>query len=689
MVEMNKPTLRIEDLTVAYRYKKKWHEAVREFFLQIEPGQTYGLVGESGSGKTTVVMAIMDYLKNNGSIMCGSIEFKGIDLLSISDDEKRKFWGSDISLVPQNPLASLNPSIRVGEQITETLMYHLEQDSSTAKERTIDLLRQVQISDPIEVIRSYPHQLSGGMQQRILIAMAVSTNPHLLILDEPTSSLDVTTQASILELIQRIIKETHSAVLYVTHNLGVVAQICDRVAVLYASELVEDAPIWDIFQLPVHPYTKSLLDSIPKIGQTKKTKYLLSIKGHIPALGSRPEGCLFAQRCPYFIDLCETRPPIEFLNKYKSVRCHRWKEIISGTIGTQKIEQEKILIKTKPKKEADILKIKGVSIHFDRKRSVVEKLSIRTGDKIQVVNNINISVPQSMVLGLVGESGSGKTTLARAIVGLVEPESGEFIFLGITLPKALEGRNINTLRRLQMVFQNPDEALNPYMTIGETIRRPIMKLMNLSWVDADIKVAQLLDAVQLPAEYSSRKPDQLSGGEKQRVAIARSLASNPDLLIADEPVSALDVSVQASILNLLNALQVESNSSMILISHDLAVVGYLADMIAVIYMGQLVEVAPSESLIEPPFHPYTEALISAIPIPNPSIQQNVIKLERKNNSDYNEQIGCPFFARCHYFLGEICRDKIPPWHVDEHGKSIKCHLDLQELHANQERSILY
>lgn len=688
------PVLQLDGLTILYRQNGAWLEAVCDISLRIEPGQNYGLVGESGSGKTTLAMGVMRYLPENGKVAQGSIRFKGQDLLGVDDAALRDLWGTEIGLVPQNPLSSLNPSLTIGEQLAEGLILHRGLSRALAADRVIELLQRVQITEPQRVIRAYPHQISGGMQQRVLIAMALSTEPALLVLDEPTTSLDVTTQASILDLIRDLIRDAQTAVLYVTHNLGVVAQICDRVAVMYAGELVEDAPVGELFRHPLHPYTRALLNSVPRIGENKAQNRLEGIPGQIPPLGSRPDGCVFRDRCPLAIEICRERPPLYVPQEGHNTRCHRWEALSGGepdskasqTFQTAARRHSSGLPRPEPGEPSrdPMLTVEDVKVHFNLPRSLAELLSGKALRGVRAVDGVTFAARAGKTLGLVGESGSGKTTLARAIAGLVEWSGGEIRLGGVSLPRGLAGRDRKMLSRLQMVFQNPEEALNPYRTVGETLRRPLITLMRMSRKEAGHEVGRLLALVHLPEEYSERRPAQLSGGEKQRVAIARVFASHPDLLLADEPVSSLDVSVQASILNLLDSLQVKDGSSQLFISHDLAVVGYLADEVAVIYLGNLMEVASARTIFDPPFHPYTEALLSAVPVPDPAITQERIRLQGEIPGAMSIPGGCPFHTRCPRFLGSICVNQTPPWRKSGE-KRIFCHIPLDELSLLQSR----
>lgn len=676
--------LEIHDLSVSYRDGRQWLNAVRDVTVSIAAGETVGLVGESGSGKSTIALTIMRYLGENGRADRGEILFDGRDLLTLETADMAEIWGQDINLVPQDPLSALNPSIRVGEQVAEGLRHHLDLNKKEAEARALELLEMVRVPDPARVLRSYPHQISGGMQQRVMIAIALSTEPALLILDEPTTSLDVTTQATVLDLFRDLIQERQTAALYVTHNLGVVARMCDRVVVLYAGEVVEVASAVDVFHQPLHPYTQGLIDSVPQVGENKAQVQLQAIPGRIPSLANRPEGCVFAPRCTLALDHCHTeRPELTTTESGQQVRCHRWPEIAAGEISAR--------VETavdEPRREAadsePLLTIDNAEVYFQLSRSLSEFLRRQPHPQVKAVDGVSLELRRRQILGLVGESGSGKTTLARAVIGLAGRTGGDISLMDMSLPADLKKRDKELLQHLQYVFQNPDEALNPYMTVGETLRRPYVTLKGMSREEADAAVAELLESVSLPADYAARLPRQLSGGEKQRVAIARAFATNPDLLIADEAVSALDVSVQAAILNLFSELQAEHHNALLFISHDLAVVGYLADVIAVMYVGQLMEVAAADDLFAPPYHPYTEALLSAIPSTDPTAQQEPIRLEGDVPSQMNRPSGCPFHPRCPRVLGEICSTETPPWQELPDGKRIWCHIPAADLLAAQE-----
>jgi peptide/nickel transport system ATP-binding protein len=681
--------LDIRGLTVAYQQEGKWLKAVREVSLRIHCGETYGLVGESGSGKTTLVLAVMRYLGDRGSIRSGDIRLGDFDLTSLSDTQLRQVWGSNLALVPQNPQSALNPSLRVGDQLIEILRYQLNLSQKEAERQAIEWLERVRLADPERIAESYPHQISGGMQQRVMIAIALCTAPNLLILDEPTTNLDVTTQAVILDLIRELIQDQDTGVLYVTHNLGVIAQICDRVAVLYASELVEDAAAKDLFSQPLHPYTQGLIDSIPHLGDTKDSIQLRAISGQIPPIGKGPSGCVFRTRCPIAIEICGSRPPLYPAGDARFSRCHRWEEIDRHEISAhQPIPVGKPGQLPIQDVEPPTLDVNNLSIHFPQRRSLVDAIRRQPAKVFRAVNNVNLEISAGSTVGLVGESGSGKTTIARGIMGLERKSDGSIELLQIPLPDKLSQRDLETLRLLQIVFQNPEEALNPYLPIGETLQRPLIRLLNLSKTEAVARVGELLEAVRLPPTYARRLPGQLSGGEIQRVALARAFASNPELLVLDEPISSLDVSVQATILNLVGELQSDHQNSLLFISHDLAIVSYLADQIAVIYLGSLMEVAGPGDLFHPPHHPYTEALLSAIPQVDPARRESLIYLEGEVPTPAELPSGCPFHTRCPRFLGEICITTSPPWQDDSNtGKRIFCHIPPKDLAVSQKRII--
>ena len=512
--------------------------------------------------------------------------------------------------------------------------------------------------------------------------MALSTQPRLLILDEPTTALDVTTQAVILDLFRELIHDNNAAALYVTHDLGIVAQMCESVTVLYGGEIMASGPVADLYAQPIHPYTIGLLASLPRPTPGVETR-LPTIEGSAPSLAERPHACVFASRCPVALAICVAeKPPLEDMGAGRLVKCHRWREIASGELALQTAPVEAAA--SAPPRERSVLKIDNLVKTF-AESGPLDRLLGRQRAPVRAVDGVSLCIRERSTLGLVGESGSGKTTLARCIVGLTPANSGEIELLDIAISPRLSRRNAETLRNLQMVFQNPNDALNPYQSIGQTLARTIQRLTpeRLPREAVNNRVAELLQAVRLTPEYARRFPSELSGGEKQRVAIARAFAANPALVVADEPTSSLDVSVQSVILNLLKDLRTRQGASYLLISHNLDVIAYLADWIAVMYLGEIVEEGDAEDVYSRPSHPYTEALVSARPIPDPSVRQGAIRLDGDVPSARHIPTGCRFHTRCPRKLGSICEQEAPPWRDAGDGHFIRCHIPVDELAALQ------
>lgn len=679
---MTTPILQANNVFIDYRLNKSWLNAIHDVSLTIQPGEIHGLVGESGSGKTTFALAMMRYLSDNARISGGEILFEGENLITKTDAEMRDIWGNCMTLVPQNPLASLNPAYTIGEQISEITRRHNHLRNRDALRSAEEMLERVRIADPRAILKRYPHQLSGGMQQRITIAMALITRPQLLVLDEPTTALDVTTQAVILDLFRDLIRENAGAALYVSHDLGTVAQLCDHITVLYAGEVMATGLVERLYAHALHPYTMGLLASIPGRAHASGAETRLpTIDGIAPSLAERSAACVFAPRCSLALEEAgcfSVKPKLERTYDGRCVACHRWREIADGTavVPTKPVE----LNLSAPPRQKYVLHTEGIEKIFGQD-SLLTRITGGKSQRIRAVDGVSLHIRERSTLGLVGESGSGKSTLARTLVALERADEGAMQLLEMQLPPALSQRTKEMLRNLQMVFQNPNDSLNPFMTVGQALFRTLQKLDDgtLSKAEMRERVVALLQAVRLPADYAERYPNELSGGEKQRVAIARAFAANPALVVADEPTSSLDVSVQAVILNLLKDLRAQQGASYLLISHDLEVISYLADWIAVMYLGEIVEVGDTADVYGVPSHPYTEALISAIPVPDPTMKQGNIRLEGEVPSASNIPSGCRFHTRCPRYLGDVCKTQRPPWRDAGDGHYILCHIPTEEL----------
>ncbi|MBK9126018.1 MAG: ABC transporter ATP-binding protein [Chloroflexi bacterium] len=670
-------------LRVDYQIERRWLNALNDITLDIQPDEIHGLVGESGSGKSTLGLALMRYLAPNARISSGQILLDGEDLAAKSPEQMRTIWGRKLNLVPQNPLAALNPSYTIGEQISEITRLHEGLSRKAALDAAVEMLRKVKIADPDVVARRYPHQLSGGMRQRVSIAMALSTQPRLLVLDEPTTALDVTTQAVILDLFRELIHENRAAALYVSHDLATVAQLCERVTVMYAGEVMETAPAAKLYARPLHPYTAGLLASLPRSYADQNESRLPVIPGVAASLADRPPACVFADRCPVAQAICrEVKPALEETPDGRAVRCHRWQEIARDELELIHPPERELPAQDSARKGA-VLEIDRLTKHF-QEGGVLARLMGQMPKPVRAVDDVSLYVNARATLGLVGESGSGKTTLARLIVGLEPADSGAIELLGADIPYDVRKRTPDMLSHLRLVMQNPQEALNPYQSIGYGIGRAV-RMFDRTMSNGAVKarVEELLASVRLPASHADRYPAELSGGEKQRVAIARAFAAEPALILLDEPTSSLDVSVQAVVLNLLKDLRARTGTSYLLISHDLDVVAYLAEWICVMYLGEIVEQGPSANVYVGPSHPYTEALVSAVPVADPTASRTDIRLEGDVPSARNIPTGCRFHTRCPRYLGDICRTEAPPFRDAGDGHLIRCHIEVDELRRLQ------
>ncbi|MBS3788342.1 ABC transporter ATP-binding protein [Candidatus Bipolaricaulota bacterium] len=672
---MTEPVLRIEDLEVIYRTDRADVRAINKVSMEVAPGEVRGVVGESGCGKSTLAFAIMKYLDRNGEITNGRILFNGEDLKDKSNSEMEDIWGKHMGMIYQDPTASLNPSIPVGEQITEVATAHGLASRKEAMEETVDLLERVHIRDPEGIINRYSHELSGGMRQRIGIAAGLMGKPELLILDEPTTNLDVTTEARILDIIEELKDELNSAFLYITHDLGVIARIGDGIEVMYAGQIVEASEIAKLFEEQFHPYTKLLMRSLPDPEGKKGS--LEDIPGSMVDLTDLPDGCKFNTRCPFRKDQCfEAEPPLEAKEGKHRAKC--FFAPIEGAEETESEEDEgRHLWEGPPKLQEDgaILEVRGLKKYFGSGGSW---LPGSNEPPVRAVDGVDLTLERGETVGVVGESGCGKTTLARTIIGLTEATEGAINFTGKDVTTGVSRRSKETLKRIQIVFQDPRSTLNPKRTVGQAIARPLIMHGDFPRNEIPQTTADLLSAVGLDPKLAERYPNQLSGGQKQRVATARAFATNPALVLHDEPTSSLDVSVQATILNLLLDLQEDSETSYLFISHDLSVVRHISDYIAVMYLGNVVEFGTAEDIFSPPYHPYTEALLSAIPVPDPGLQRKRIRLTGSVPSAVNPPNGCVFHTRCPRKVGGECeREPIPERESENH--LIKCVIPKEEL----------
>ena len=649
--------LDIQGLSLSYATQRGAVHALQDVSLRIPRGGAMGLVGESGSGKSSVVLALLGLLGQGATLTSEKLDFDGEDLRQAAE----RLRGRRIGVVFQDPAAALNPSLTIGFQVAEPLIQHRGLSRQAALARAETLLGEMGIARAAEVARAYPHQLSGGMKQRAVIATALACEPELLLLDEPTTALDVTVEAQILDLLEKLRRERGVSMLLVSHNLGIVDRLCDELTVLYAGRVVEQGACAETLRAPRHPYTRGLLAALPRMDRGRMAR-LAPIPGGLPDLTQPMPGCNFQPRCPFAVEACAAPQPL-----VDGVRCHRAAEIIGQPWPIP--EAPEVIGRAAP--EA-LLTAEGLTRSFGG-GGLFRK---RTG--IRAVDGVSLQIGRGEVLGLVGESGCGKSTLGRLVLRLLGADSGRISFDG--KPIAAEA-STEFRRRAQIVFQNPDSSLNPRQNVDEALRRPLTRFGIASGAEATREVERLLELVRLPANYRSRYPHQMSGGEKQRIGIARALASRPDFLVCDEAVSALDVSVQAAVLNLLTDLRDRLGVAYLFISHDIGVVAHIADRIAVMYRGAIVEEGPAAAVLAPAYHPYTEALLSAVPVVGAHGRAaNRIRLKGDVSTAPGEG-GCRFAHRCPRHLGSICDTVVPP--VREFGAAhrIACHIPAEELAA--------
>jgi peptide/nickel transport system ATP-binding protein len=671
--------LAIDELCVVYRTRTGVIPAVTKVSLHIQAGECIGLVGESGCGKSTVALAIMQYLGPSGSIQQGSIRFQGRDLRRLQRRELQSLRGAQIAMVYQDPMAALHPSLTIGAQLLEVPRTHARLRRHEAMAAVRQMLTAVQLSDVDRLLSAYPHQLSGGQQQRVVLAMALLGRPALLLLDEPTTALDVTVEAGLIKLIGELRRQLSTSMLFISHNLGLIREVCDRVYVMYAGEIIEEGPVHQVFHTTRHPYTRGLLAAIPRPDIHHQQYPLHTIPGQPPLSQEKPSGCAFGPRCTHFrAGTCDTEPLLwSGLPGAHRVRCARWQEIVWSEDTTDTTDTDASRSIGEPLVHIDALQkyypLPGQSL------LALWRPTLRRYAKANEA--ISFTIRTAETVALVGESGSGKSTVARLLLGLETATAGKVLFAHVDVAKQpVQQRTAAQCRAIQMVFQHPSDTLNPRLTIGTQLARALKKSgMATDRRTLQAHVRRLLEQVHLSPTLTTRRPAQLSGGQQQRVAIARAFAGNPALVVADEPVSALDVSVQAAVLNLLRSQQRAHHTALLIISHDLGVVRYMADRVVVLYLGHVMEQGTTDEIFAPPYHPYTEALLAAVPLATSAVSKTSLVLDGSLPSVIDPPRGCPFVTRCPRKLGPVCEAERPPLQENAPGHVIACHIPLATL----------
>ena len=666
---MTQPLLTIENLRVRLGQGAGSICPVDDVSFSINHGETFALLGESGCGKSMTALALLRLLPQPiGRITGGRILLDGTDLSALPERDMRKVRGRRISMIFQEPMTSLNPVLTIGDQIGEVLQQHHGMQGGRRRGRVLELLDAVGIPDVARRAREYPHQLSGGMKQRVMIAIALAGEPDLLIADEPTTALDVTIQAQVLELLQQLQRDTHMAILLITHDLGIVSGMADRVSVMYAGQMVEEAGRDRFFSEAQHPYSRKLFESLPEV--RKRDHALDTIRGTVPALDREFHGCRFAERCDHAWDLCLTRVPGWNPGAAgQHARCHLLDTTLTIPATVSASSPPRVLTPASESCNQPLLEVTDLKIHFPIHRGVFK----RVVGHVYAVDGVSMTIPRGCTQALVGESGCGKTTVGKGILQLIRPTGGNVRFEDTELT-TLKGERLRRRRSdFQFIFQDPYSSMNPRMLVGDIVEEGMLAQgIGRTRAERRARVEELFDRVGLSARHVQRYPHEFSGGQRQRICIARALAVDPKLVICDEPTSALDVSVQAQILNLLKQLQNELGLSYLFITHNLAVVSYLADRVAVMYLGRIVEEGPVAEVLERPLHPYTQSLLSAVPQIDPASQRAIIRLEGDLPSPADPPQGCHFHPRCPQAMPR-CREAYPEATVAE-DHSVRCFL---------------
>ena len=685
--------LDIRNLSVDFRTPRGRVHALRDVSFTVPRGKVVGIVGESGSGKSTVIWTLTRLLAGNAVVEGGTAEFEGRDVLRLDESAMMDVRGEKISMVFQDPMTSQSPVLSYARQMTDVLYRRRGMSMADKRARAVEMMRRVGIPDPESRIAQYPHQFSGGMRQRAGIAMALLMAPMLLIADEPTTALDVTMEAQIIHLIRELRRELEATIMVVSHNLGLIAELCDEVVVMYAGEVVETGGVREIFHRAAHPYTRALLECDPAREHTR-SRQLPVIPGDVPDLHGRPTGCVFAARCTQAMDVCRERQPERFAvsGDGHAARCHlldgssiaaapptalrsgdevcgRGEE--AGAVEPRRLRGTHAPGDSGTTDATPLLDVSDLSVRFRVMGAIRARIRGVRNPFVDAVLNASLSLERGRTLGLVGESGSGKTTLGRAVVGLVPALSGRVRFEGrdvLGLPPA----EFKPLRRdMAMMFQDPVGSLSPRQTLKSLITEPF-EIHRPEGFDIDAEADRLCDMVRLPGSFLMRYPHELSGGQARRVGVARALALNPKLIIADEPTAGLDVSVQGEILNLMSELQAEHGLGYLIISHNLPVVRHICDRLAIMYLGRLVERGDCESIFERPAHPYTEALVRGVPQPDPDKRRTLLSIAGEVPSVTNRPAGCEFHPRCKYAT-ELCKSERPSESTLRDGRTVTCH----------------
>ncbi|MGI9613650.1 MAG: ABC transporter ATP-binding protein [Acidimicrobiales bacterium] len=671
--------LAVSDLDVDFDTPQGTIQAVRGVSVEVNEGEVLGIVGESGSGKSVTMLASLGLLPANAS-STGSVQFRGEELLGLPPEDLRRYRGRRIGMIFQDPLTSLNPVITIGQQLGGAIAaHHGRMRTDALRKRATELLDLVSIPEPDRRIDSYPHELSGGMRQRAMIALAVANEPDVLIADEPTTALDVTIQAQILEVLQEIRTKRGLAIVLITHDLGVIAGIADRLAVMYAGRVVEQGTVDDVFAESRHPYTRGLVACLPRLD--RREVEIVPITGAPPSASALPSGCAFHPRCSMAIDVCATSDPrLERAGSVESA-CHRRDDVVTTTTSTTTSAATSTVMPAASsiaEPAESILRVVELEKRFDVRSTGLLR---RVVGHIDAISGVSFELSRGQILGLVGESGCGKSTTGRSILRLIEPDGGTVTFDGVDILAANRSAMREIRRDLQIVFQDPFSSLNPKMKIGEIVSEPLI-VHGTASAEAARRTAELLELVQLQPEHADRYPHQLSGGQRQRVSLARALSLDPDVLVLDEPVSALDVSIQAGIIRLLEDLRDRLDLGIVFIAHDLSVVRHVSAVVAVMYLGRIVEMGPNDEIFQRPSHPYTQALLSAVPIPDPFVERSRQRLLLTGDvpSGMNPPSGCRFRTRCHK-AEDRCATSQPMLDDPGLGHAVACHFP-EPLDAN-------